>query len=85
MLLVLFYNILYDENASNHLAFGSAYKFSMINGEDLSDEEFTKAGGNLSGLHLDFMIGSPKTVVDGITKEGKVEPLMRNGEWAFDV
>ena len=82
---LLFYNILYDENASNHLAFGSAYKFSMVDGDNLSDEDFIKIGGNKSAIHIDFMIGSSENNVDGITKDGKEEPIMRNGEWAFDI
>jgi aminopeptidase len=82
---ILFYNILYDENASNHLAFGSALKFNLINGEKLSDEEFFEAGGNKSAIHIDFMIGSSKTNVDAITEDGKEESLMRNGEWAFKI
>ena len=43
---LLFYNILFDENASNHLALGNAYRFSMEGGEGMSAEEFAAAGGN---------------------------------------
>lgn len=51
----------------------------------MSDEEFMKAGGNMSAIHVDFMIGSSETNVDGITKDGKEEPIMHKGEWAFDI
>jgi aminopeptidase len=82
---LLFYNILIDENASNHIALGRGYKFSFKNGETLTDEEFTALGGNNSLIHIDCMFGSGEMDVDGITKDGKVEPIMRKGEWAFNV
>ena len=82
---ILFYNILYDENASNHLALGNAYKFSLNNGTSMSDEAFRAAGGNQSLTHIDFMIGRGNMDVDGITGEGATEPIMRDGEWAFAV
>jgi aminopeptidase len=80
---LIFYNILLDENAATHLALGSAYKFSIKGGEVMSDEHFTACGGNRSMIHVDFMIGSQEMDVDGIDAEGKIEPIMRNGEWAF--
>lgn len=82
---ILFYNTLYDENASCHIALGSAYRFSLEGGEDLSDEEFEARGGNSSLIHTDFMIGSAQMDIDGITEDGAVEPVMRGGEWAFEV
>ncbi|MFW9972042.1 MAG: aminopeptidase, partial [Candidatus Odinarchaeota archaeon] len=82
---LLFYNILIDENASNHIALGRGYKFSFKNGETLTDEEFTALGGNISLIHIDCMFGSGEMDVDGITKDGKLEPIMRKGEWAFEV
>ena len=81
----LFYSILIDENASCHLALGSGIKTCLENGVKMSDEEFSKAGGNQSILHLDFMIGSEKIDVDGITKDGKIEPIMKKGEWVFRI
>ena len=51
----------------------------------MSDEEFQKIGGNTSILHMDFMIGSEKVNVNGMLKDGSIEPIMKNGEWAFDV
>jgi len=80
----LFYNTLFDENASCHIAIGRAYRFTLIGGEELTDEEFVAAGGNVSLNHVDFMIGSPQMDIDGITKDGKREPVMRQGEWAFN-
>ena len=81
----LFYNTLFDENASCHIAIGRAYRFTLIGGEELTDEEFISAGGNLSLNHVDFMIGSPQMDIDGIKADGTHEPVMRNGEWAIDV
>ena len=81
----LFYNTLFDENASCHIAIGRAYRFTLTGGEELNDEEFIAAGGNVSINHVDFMIGSPQMDIDGIYEDGRREPVMRAGEWAFDV
>jgi aminopeptidase len=81
----LFYNTLFDENASCHIAIGRAYRFTLTGGEELTEEEFSAAGGNTSLNHVDFMIGSPTMDIDGITENGSQEPVMRSGEWAFDV
>jgi aminopeptidase len=80
---LVFYNDLYDENASNHLALGKAYRFNVKDGPAMTEEEFATIGGNSSLIHLDFMIGSDKMDVDGITRDGAVEPIMRAGEWTF--
>ena len=82
---LLFYNTLFDENAASHLALGRAYRFTLQNGTTLSKEEFAAAGGNYSLKHVDFMIGSAQIDVDGITAAGNLEPVMRQGEWAFEV
>ncbi len=82
---LLFYNTLLDENASCHLALGSAYAHNLQGGEQLSDEEFAARGGNLSLIHQDFMMGSAELDVDGIYGDGTSEPVLRSGEWAFSV
>jgi aminopeptidase len=79
----LFYNTLFDENASCHIAIGRGYRFTLTGGEELTDEEFNAAGGNTSLTHVDFMIGSPQMDIDGIKEDGTREPVMRAGEWAF--
>jgi aminopeptidase len=81
----LFYNALIDENAASHLALGDAYRFSLRGGEGMTDEQFLAAGGNQSGVHVDFMVGSNKLDIDGLTKDRQAEPIMRQGEWAFIV
>jgi aminopeptidase len=78
---VLFFNTLFDENAASHLALGSAYKFTMAGGEDMTEEAFEVAGGNRSATHVDFMIGSGELDVDGVRQDGRSEPVMRFGEW----
>ena len=81
----LFLNTLYDENASCHIALGSAYRFSIAGGEEMTPEEFEAAGGNSSLIHTDFMIGSSEMDIDGVTADGKLEPVMREGEWSFEI
>ncbi len=81
----LFYNTLFDENASCHIAIGRAYRFTLTGGEELNDEEFISAGGNVSLNHVDFMIGSSQMDIDGIHKDGTREPVMRQGEWAIKI
>ncbi len=80
-----FMNTLYDENASNHLALGNAYRFNLTGGTEMSEDDFKEAGGNESIIHEDFMFGSGEMDVDGILPDGTTEPVMRAGEWAFEV
>lgn len=80
---ILFYNTLFDENASNHLAIGSAYAFCLEGGKTMSQEELKKHGLNDSITHVDFMIGSAQMNIDGITEEGQAEAIFRDGNWAF--
>lgn len=80
---VLFYNTLFDENASNHLAIGSAYAFCIEGGKQMTSEELAKNGLNESITHVDFMIGSAEMDIDGIKEDGSVEPIFRSGDWAF--
>ena len=80
---ILFYNTLFDENASNHLAIGSAYAFCLEGGKKMSREELAENGLNESITHVDFMIGSEKMNIDGVKEDGTTEPIFRNGNWAF--
>lgn len=77
-----FFNTLFDENASNHLALGSAYAFSLEGGTEMTREELNKAGLNESNTHVDFMIGSDQMDIDGIKEDGSTVPIFRNGTWA---
>lgn len=79
---ITFFNTLFDENASNHLALGSAYAFSLQGGTEMSEEELKAHGLNRSQTHVDFMVGSDKMNIDGIRKDGTRVPVFRNGDWA---
>ncbi|WP_135229803.1 aminopeptidase [Deinococcus fonticola] len=80
---LFFYNTLYDENAASHIAIGAAYRFNVKGGVDMTSEQFRAAGGNDSLTHVDWMIGSADMNVDGITKDGSHEAVMRNGEFVI--
>jgi len=80
---VLFYNTLFDENASCHIALGQCYADTIADGSELSPEELQQKGGNQSLIHVDWMMGSDAVDIDGITLTGDVVPVMRGGEWAF--
>ncbi|WP_027461471.1 aminopeptidase [Deinococcus murrayi] len=75
----LFLNTLFDENAASHLAFGRCYPTNVRGGEN--PEALRAAGGNDSLIHVDWMLGTASTDVDGVTAEGRREALMRGGEW----
>src|SRR5699024_6019531 len=62
---IIFFNTLFDENASNHLAFGSAYAFNLAGGTEMTEEELAAAGLNRSHTHVDFMVGSDQMNIDG--------------------
>lgn len=76
-----FMNTLFDENAASHIALGQAYSSCVRNGDRLSPEELAAKGANDSLIHVDWMIGSAKLDIDGITAAGVAEPVMRGGEW----
>ena len=78
---LLFFNTLFDENASSHIALGQAYSKCIRGGGAMSEDELTSRGSNKSLIHIDWMIGSDQVDVDGITQDGRAEPLMRGGEW----
>ncbi|MBB5296121.1 aminopeptidase [Deinococcus metallilatus] len=80
---LFFFNTLYDENAASHIAIGSAYRFNVKGGVDMTLEEFQAKGGNDSLTHVDWMIGSGEMDVDGITKDGQREAVMRGGEFVI--
>lgn len=82
---LIFYNTLFDENASCHIALGKAYPTNLKDGEKMNDDELDKHGVNDSLNHVDFMIGSEKLDIDGVKPDGSTEAVFRNGTWAFDV
>lgn len=82
---LIFYNTLFDENASCHIALGKAYPTTVKGGEDMDEEALDKNGINDSMVHVDFMIGSDKINIDGIKADGSTEAVFRDGAWAFDI
>jgi aminopeptidase len=79
---LLFFNTLFDENAASHIALGQCYSKCFVNGASLTPEQIAAQGGNKSLIHIDWMIGSDKTDIDGIHVDGSRVPVFRQGEWA---
>lgn len=80
---ILFYNTLFDENASCHLAIGACYPTNVKGGTELSREELYKLGGNDSMTHVDFMFGSSDMSVIGETYDGKQIEVFKDGNFVF--
>ena len=79
---ILFYNTLFDENASCHLALGMGYSSCLKDFEKYTPDEARELGVNDSMIHEDFMIGSPDLRITGITADGREVPIFINGDWA---
>ncbi len=79
---ILFYNTLFDENASCHIALGQCYSKCFTGFPNMSKDEIAAAGGNSSLIHVDWMIGSAEIDIDGVNADGSTEPVFRKGEWA---
>ncbi|MCQ2770389.1 MAG: aminopeptidase [Clostridia bacterium] len=80
---ITFFNTLFDENACCHLALGMGFMECIKDHNNYSLEEVRDMGINDSQIHVDFMIGSVDMKIDAITKEGKIVPIFRDGNWAF--
>ncbi len=80
---LLFYETLFDENASCHLAMGSGYADTIRDHHNKTLEQCRELGINDSMIHVDFMIGCETMNIDAHCKDGKVVPIFRNGNWAF--
>lgn len=79
----LFYNTLFDENASCHIAIGKGYPTTVKNGADTPISELRKKGLNDSVEHVDFMIGTKDLSVIGVEKDGTETVIFKNGDWAI--
>ena len=80
---LLFYNTLFDENAACHLAIGMGFADTIKDFQDKTLEECRALGINDSMVHEDFMIGCKTMNIDATTRDGKVVPIFRQGNWAF--
>ena len=79
-----FFNTLFDENATCHIAYGAAVMFSAPDLAALEPEELRARGANVSSMHTDFMVGGPDVAVDGITRDGQEIPLLRADVWQLE-
>jgi aminopeptidase len=82
---LIFYNTLFDENASCHIALGKAYPTNLKGGSAMDAAQLDQHGVNDSLIHVDFMIGSENLDIDGVKADGTTEAVFRNGTWALDV
>jgi aminopeptidase len=80
---VIFYNTLFDENASCHLALGNSLPIAYKGGNNMTKADLIADGLNDSITHVDFMIGSSDLNIDGETEDGKIEPVFRKGNWVI--
>ena len=80
---VLFYNTLFDENASCHLALGQGFTNCVRGYENKTQQELYAMGVNDSIIHVDFMIGCADMQIVGVTADGERVPLFKDGNWAF--
>ncbi len=80
---ILFYNTLFDENASCHLALGRGFNNCLEDYEQYTNEQCRELGVNNSMLHVDFMLGSADMSIVGVTAEGERVQIFKDGNWAF--
>ncbi len=80
----LFYETLFDENASCHFAIGQAYPTCVKGGDSMSKEELSKRGINDSDVHVDFMVGTKDLEITAETKDGKTLKVFENGNFTKD-
>jgi aminopeptidase len=78
---LVFYDTLFDENASSHIALGASILQAVPGSSEQTADERHARGVNHSSIHTDFMIGSNELEIDGVTSGGDTVPIMRNGDW----
>ena len=80
---ILFFNTLFDENASCHLAFGQSYPTTVKNGNSLTDEQLAERGMNSSIKHVDFMVGTADLSITATTESGEEITVFVDGNWVI--
>lgn len=78
---ITFFDTLFDENATCHIAYGAGVSFAVDGVDGLSPDELRERGVNMSAVHTDLMIGGPEVAVDGITRDGRTVPILRQNAW----
>ena len=81
---LLFFDTLYDENASCHLALGIGFAECYEGGYDMTPEDLREHGVNTSSTHVDFMIGTDDMDIMGICADGTEVPVFVNGQWSWE-
>jgi aminopeptidase len=81
---LVFFNTLFDENATCHIAYGSGLAIAVEGTRGLDPDEMQRRGVNRSRIHTDFMIGGPEVEVDGVTSDGRAVPLLRADRWQLE-
>lgn len=82
---ILFYNTLYDENASCHLAIGRGFCECIKDGLSMNKEQLLEKGINDSLTHVDFMIGTKDLNIDAVLENGDEIAIFNEGNWAFSI
>jgi aminopeptidase len=81
---ITFFDTLFDENATSHIAYGQGFSSTVDGAQDLTADEQAAMGISTSSLHTDFMIGGPEIEVDGLGTGGEATPLIRGDAWQLD-